>query len=92
MRKISEVCVLLCLLPLPAFAQPRTAVLKVPGMTCPTCPITLKKVLLAQAGVSGVTVHYEQKQLVVQYEDSKTGPATLLQATEKVGFPAELVR
>ena len=41
---------LLCLLPMPAFAQPRTAVLKVPGMTCPTCPLTLKKVLLAQPG------------------------------------------
>jgi len=62
--------------------------LDVPGMTCPTCPVTIKKYLLKQPGVTRVTVHYENKQLDVAYEDSKTTPAAIAKSTASIGFPS----
>jgi mercuric ion binding protein len=48
----------------PVWAAPTTVTLAVPGMTCPTCPLTIKKALLKEKGVEGVAVHYEKKELL----------------------------
>lgn len=72
------------------FAAPKTVTLDVPGMTCPTCPITIRKVLLKQAGVSGVAVRYKKKELDVTYDDTKVTVADILKSTAGVGFPASL--
>jgi mercuric ion binding protein len=34
-------------------------------MTCPTCPVTIKKALMKEQGVASVTVRYEKKELIV---------------------------
>ena len=73
----------------PAWAAPRSVKLAVPGMTCPTCPITIKQALLKQPGVTAVKVIYEKKQLDVLYDDAKTNEQAIEKATAAVGFPSQ---
>jgi len=80
---------LLLLLTASAWAAPKTLTLDVPGMTCPTCPVTIKKALLKQPGVTAVTVRYEKKQLDVTFDDAKTNPTAIMKSTASVGFPSQ---
>ena len=73
----------------PVWAATRTATLDVPGMTCSTCPITVKKALNKVSGVSKVDVSFEKKQAVVTYDDGKTNVEALVKATTDVGFPSK---
>lgn len=75
-----------------AWAAPKSIVLAVPGMTCPACPITIKKELLKQAGVTAVNVIYAKKELRVKFDDAKTTPAAIMRSTASVGFPSQLAR
>lgn len=76
----------------PMFAALRTTNLKVPGMTCPACPITVKKALRRVEGVSRVEVNYPQKEVVVTFDDAKTNRPALVNATTNAGYPAECVK
>ena len=58
-------------------------------MTCPTCPITVKKALNKVDGVSKVEVRYERKEAIVTFDDSKTDAKALIKATTNAGFPSE---
>ena len=69
-------------------ATTHTVTLAVPGMTCPTCPITIKKSLQKIDGVSGITSDVEKKTMTVTYDDTKTQPAMLTQATTDAGYPS----
>lgn len=80
------------LLAWPAWAATKSITLQVPGMTCPACPITIKKALLKQPGVSTVSVMYAKKELAVKFDDAKTTPAAIMKATESVGFPSQLAK
>jgi len=55
-----------------AWASPQVVTLNVPGMTCPVCPITVKKALEKVQGVSKVDVRFEKKQVLVTFDDAKT--------------------
>lgn len=69
-------------------AAPRTVTLDVSGMTCVTCPITVKKALSRVDGVASVDVDFKQKQAMVTFDDAKTTTETLTQATASAGFPS----
>ncbi len=84
--------ILLFALSASAWAAPKTVKLDVPGMTCPTCPITIKKTLLKQSGVTSVSVNYDKKQLDVAYDDAKTSEQAIVKATAAVGFPSQPVK
>jgi periplasmic mercuric ion binding protein len=73
----------------PAWASPQTATLNVPGMTCPACPITIKKALEKVPGVSKVDVRYEKKQVLVTFDDTKTDTDAFVKATTNAGFPSQ---
>jgi mercuric ion binding protein len=73
----------------PIWAASRTAILGVPGMTCSTCPITVKKALNKVSGVSKVAVSFEKKQAVVTYDDAKTNVEALVKATTDAGYPSK---
>jgi periplasmic mercuric ion binding protein len=73
----------------PAWAAPRTVTLKVSGMTCEACPITVKKALQKVPGVSKIDVLYEKKQVVVTFDDSKTNTDALVKATTNAGYPSQ---
>lgn len=69
-------------------AAPRTVVLDVRGMTCITCPITVKKALSRVEGVETVDVDFKQKRATVTFDDARTTAEVLTQATADSGFPS----
>lgn len=72
----------------PAFAAIRTVTLSVPAMTCPVCPITVRKALRAVPGVDKVDAKYARKQLVVTYDNTTTNVAMLTRAATDAGYPS----
>jgi mercuric ion binding protein len=79
-------------LPSPLWPATKSVTLAVPGMTCPTCPITIKKALMKEQGVANVTVRYEKKELIVSFDDAKTTPDAIMKSTAAVGFPSQIAR
>lgn len=71
-----------------AHAAPRTVTLDVAGMTCITCPITVKKSLSRVDGVESVDVSVKDKQATVTFDDAKATTEALTQATSNAGFPS----
>lgn len=76
----------------PVFAATQTATLKVPGMTCSACPITVKKALSKVDGVEKVDVSFEKKEAVVTFDDAKTNEKALVKAATDAGYPSERVK
>ncbi len=73
----------------PAWASPQTVTLNVSGMTCPACPITVKKALEKVPGVSKVEVRFEKKQVQVTFDNAKTSTDALVKATTDAGYPSQ---
>ena len=73
----------------PAWASPETVTLNVSGMTCPACPITVKKALEKVPGVSKIEVRFEKKQVLVTFDDAKTNTDALVKATANAGYPSQ---
>ncbi len=73
---------------LPALAATKTVTLAVPSMTCPVCPITVKKALNSVSGVSKVDVSFAKKEAIVTFDDAKTSVGTLTKATADAGYPS----
>ena len=72
----------------PALATSKTVTLRVPGMTCSACPITVKKALQQVQGVEKVTATFKPKEAVVTFDDSKTTLEQLREATANAGYPS----
>lgn len=81
----------LALCTVPAWGATRTVTLSVPGMSCPTCPITVKKALNRVPGVLQVSSSLEKRQSIVTYDDSKASVDDLLMATEEAGYPSSVL-
>jgi mercuric ion binding protein len=90
MKRIVTAAFVVALFTTPIWAATQTTTLKVPGMTCPTCPITVKKALQRVPGVSKIDVNYEQKEMAVTFDDAKTSDAAIMKATSDIGFPSQL--
>ena len=75
-----------------ALATPitQTAVLDVPGMTCPLCPITVRKALERVPGVEKISVDFPHRTVSIAYDAERTDVAALLKATADAGYPAKL--
>lgn len=69
-------------------AATRTVTLDVPGMTCPVCPITIKKSLEKVNGVGAITSDVSKKTVTVTYDDTRTRPTALMQVTADAGYPS----
>lgn len=74
----------------PAWAVTRTATLSVPGMTCPACPITVKKALAKVGGVTAITVNFEKREAIVTFDDAKASLQQLTDATANAGYPSQV--
>lgn len=76
-------------LPLAALAgTPQTVVLNVQNMTCPVCPITVKKALEKVPGVTDTKIDFAKKTATVQFDSDKTNTARLMKATTDAGYPS----
>lgn len=71
-----------------ATLPPRTVTLAVKGMTCATCPITVKRALTKVPGVTKVEVSYERREAVVTFDDARTTVRALIDATTNAGYPS----
>jgi mercuric ion binding protein len=70
-----------------AVAATETVALNVQGMTCSSCPITVKKALMKVDGVHQVQTSLAKKEAIVTFDDSKVAPGKLIAATTNAGFP-----
>lgn len=87
MRKL--LITLLAVLPLAvSAATPKTVTLAVQNMTCPLCPITVKKSLEKVSGVSAVKVDFDHKTATVTYNPDKAQSEALTKATINAGYPS----
>ena len=75
-----------------AAAAERTVTLAVENMYCAACPYIVKQTLAAVPGVSEVEVSYEKKTAVVVFDDDKTNPEALTDATFGIGYPSSVVQ
>jgi periplasmic mercuric ion binding protein len=92
MKRIFSAAFVVALFATPIWAATQSTTLKVPGMTCPTCPITVKRALQRVPGVSKIDVNYEQKEIAVTFDDAKTSETAIMKATSDIGFPSQLVK
>lgn len=75
----------------PAVAASKTVKLSVPGMTCPVCPVTVKKALGKVKGVNAVLVSFDSKMAVVSFDDVMTNVNVLTRATADAGYPSSVM-
>ena len=64
--------------------------LRVEGMTCATCPITVKKPLDKVEGVENIEVNLEKREALVTFDNTKTTVVALLEAVKNAGYPSTL--
>ena len=88
MKKLLALAAALSMLASPVWAAIQTVTLAVPGMTCPVCPITVKKALTRVDGVTKTEVNFDKRQAVVTYDDAKTDLKALVAATTNAGYPS----
>ncbi|MGB7291718.1 MAG: cation transporter [Thermodesulfobacteriota bacterium] len=69
-------------------ANTKKAIFKVKGMTCGTCPLTIKAALKRLDGVVNTNVSYEDKQAKVSYEEGKVTVDEIVKTIENAGFKA----
>ena len=72
----------------PTFAATQTVTLAVPGMTCPVCPITVKKAVAKVDGVSKTVINFDKREAIVTFDDTRTTVQTLIKATTDAGYPS----
>ena len=70
-----------------AIAAIQTVTLGVPGMTCSSCPITVKKALMKVDGVQQVKTNFDKREAVVTFDNAKTSTAKLSIASGDAGYP-----
>jgi mercuric ion binding protein len=73
-------------------AEPRSVTLKVSNMTCPLCPITVKKAITKVPGVLDAKVDYDTETAVVRFETEKTTIDAITAATTNAGLPSKPLR
>ena len=88
MRKLFSLVALSAAFAAPVWASPQTVTLSVQGMTCSTCPLTVKHALKKVPGVSKTDVSFEKKEAVVSFDDAKTSLQALTKSTADAGFPS----
>ena len=95
MKRLSALAIGLTLTVLagvPALAATRTVTLSVPGMTCPTCPVTLRTTLNRLHGVHVVRTDLTHRIVNVEVTDSHVTDRDLTDATKNVGYPSTVVK
>ncbi len=68
------------------FAATRTVTLRVSGMTCEGCAVTIEKALKDTQGVLDARVSYEKGEAWVKYDDRKVNVRKLRQVINGTGF------
>ncbi|HJH29401.1 MAG TPA: copper chaperone [Methanosarcinaceae archaeon] len=62
--------------------------IKVEGMSCGHCQMTVNKAITSVAGVSNVEVNLKDGQATVDFDESKTNTDTIKAAVVEAGYKA----
>lgn len=92
MKKSLVLFTLYSFLVTPLWAETKAVTLSVPDMSCAACPITVKKALLNVDGVIQAKVGFEKREATITFDDAKTNPQALIQATTDAGYASRLVK
>ena len=90
MKQLFAVLAISAALSAPVWAATQMVTLSVPGMTCASCPITVKKALNKVEGVENIEVKLEKKEAMVTFDEAKTTVEALLEATKNAGYPSSV--
>jgi len=71
-------------------AQEQTVTMHVSGMTCGTCPISVRHRALQMKGVHAAAVDLDTATATVTYEDSEQSPQVIARAITELGYPATI--
>ncbi len=74
--------------PLAQAAGTKTVTLDIPGMTCGTCPITVRYSLKKVPGVIQASADYASKTATVTFDPDKVKVKALTDATANAGYPS----
>jgi mercuric transport protein len=80
---------LLLLVAASAFAKDVKTEIKVSGMTCGACAVSVQSALAKVKGVKSAEVSHEKGLATVVYDDEQTNETQLREAINKIGFKAE---
>ncbi len=68
-----------------------TISLSIPKMSCPACPIIVKKALKKVSGVTKVTTDLVKQNATVTFDPKKTDKDKIKEATKNAGFPSSVI-
>jgi mercuric ion binding protein len=88
MRSVIFSAALSCFASVVNAQESKTATLHADKIYCDACAAVITKSLRNVPGVSKVTVDVEHKDVVVQFDSTKTNVEALTAATAKRGFPS----
>ncbi len=71
-------------------ARPATVVLDIPGMSCGSCPITVRMALKRVTGVEQVQADLDSKSATVVFDPEQATVQALIRATTEAGYPSSL--
>ncbi len=71
-----------------SFAWAEKVCFEVQGMTCATCPITVKAAIKKIKGITEVKTSFEEKSAVVDFDSQKTNTTEIKNAIVGVGYKA----
>ncbi len=74
------------------FAKEQSVKIKIEGMTCPLCTMTIKKNLKKQKGVIKAKVKLNSQMANVKFDDSLIKKEKLLEAIKEVGYKGEFIK
>jgi len=94
MRQVVMLSVMLVLAGTFSLAQAaeQTSTFTVDKMTCPVCPVTVKKAIESVAGVTSVNVDLEQKTATVTFDNEITTSDAVAAASTNAGYPARPIQ
>jgi mercuric ion binding protein len=87
--KLLIASIMTLLLSAAAFGKDVKADIKVSGMTCSACEVSVKSALTKVKGVKSTEVSHQKGTATVVYDDTQTNEQQLRDAINKTGFKAE---
>jgi mercuric ion binding protein len=75
-----------------AYAAEQTQTFTVEKMTCPVCPVTVKKAMEKVDGVKSVAVNFDAKTATVTFDDEITTTDEVAAASTNAGYPAGMIQ
>ena len=87
--KLLIASIMTLLLSAAAFAKDVKADIKVSGMTCSACEVSVKSALVKVQGVKSAEVSHQKGTATVVYDDTQANEQQLRDAINKTGFKAE---